>query len=111
MKKTLIISSLFLLPTIALAAYTGNVNGTVTWVKIYNSDNIYFGFSNMPTDHGCTDNFFAINPSLDPELKKRYYSMLLTAKSTKSNVEVGYDKKSASCTNGRPMVESMSLTQ
>jgi len=103
---TLILSSLS-----ALAAYTGNISGTVTWVKIYNSNNIYFGFSNMPTDHGCTDSFFAINPSLDPELKKQYYSMLLTAKSTSANIEVGYDKKSASCSNGRPMVESMALIQ
>ncbi len=111
MKKILIFSALSLFSTITLAAYTGNINGTVTWVKIYNSDNIYFGFSNMPTDHGCTDNFFAITPNLDSELKKRYYSMLLTAKSTKSNIEVGYDKKSPNCTKGRPIVESMALIQ
>lgn len=63
----------------------------------------------MPKDHGCQDGFFAIDPRLDSELRRRYYSMLLAAKSTKSNVEIGYDKKSANCTSGRPIVESMSL--
>ena len=63
----------------------------------------------MPPNHGCRDNFFAVNPSIDAELKKRYYSMLLTAYTSKSNVAVGYDKIAPSCTNGRPMIEALAL--
>lgn len=91
------------------SAYTANHSSTVSWVKIYNSDVIYFGLASMPLDHQCEGTFFALSPGLTEKQRDRYYSMLLTAKTTNSTVSVGYDKVTPDCFSTRPIAHALSF--
>lgn len=63
----------------------------------------------MPGDHQCTGSFFALSPTLTEKQRDRYYSMLLTAKTTNAKVTVGYDKDSPDCFAERPIAHALSL--
>lgn len=90
------------------AAYTANHASTVRWVKIYNSDTIYFRLDDQPATQ-CPDQFFALSPTLTEKQRDRYYVMLLTARSTGAEVVVGYDGFAADCLNGRPLVHALEI--
>jgi len=101
--------STFLFASNCMADYTANHISNITWVKIYNSDVIYYGLETMPTDHQCSGTFFVLSPTLTEKQRDRYYSMLLTAKTTKAQINVGYDKVTADCYATRPVTHAISL--
>lgn len=109
MKKSILVSLLFLSYS-CLAAYTGNVKSTVSWIKIYNNDTIYFKINTMPSDHQCSADYFVLSPNLTDKQRDRYYSMLMTAKASGNDVIVGYDKNSPDCVSNRPVVHALSLS-
>jgi hypothetical protein len=92
------------------SGYTANVGSTVKWVKIYNSDTIYFELHTHPTT-ACTIDNFVLNPSLTSEQRQRYYALLLTARATGQPVSVGYGEQPVDCYNDRALVYAMSLTE
>lgn len=96
-----------LLSSPCFAAYTGNYDAKVSWIKIYNDDTIYFALESMPSDHQCTDNFFVLSPTLTEKQRDRYYSMLLAARASGAVVSVGYDKVNPDCIYGRPVVHAL----
>lgn len=107
MKQIIILTALISLP--CFAAYTGNHKSTVSWLKIYNSDTIYFKLATMPGDHQCTNDYFILSPNLTKKQRDRYYSMLLAARASNSQVSVGYDKDNPDCILNRPVVHALSL--
>lgn len=107
MKKMMLVLIAFIsLPS--LAAYTGNHKSKVSWVNIYNSDVIYFGLESMPPDHQCQTNYFVLSTSLSEKQRERYFSILLAAKTTGSEITVGYDKNNPDCWSDRPLVHAIS---
>jgi len=109
MKNRFIIVVLFCLIANGVnAGYTGNVGATVEWVKIYNSNTIYFGIVS-PVTSLCTVNYFALDSSLSTEIRDRYYSMLLAAKVSKTTVVIGYDSKNADCVGNAIKVHALNL--
>ncbi len=107
--RIILLALITFMPLPCLAAYTGNHNSTVSWLKIYNSDTIYFKLSSMPTDHQCSSNFFILSPNLTEKQRDRYYSMLMTARVSGKTVSVGYDKNNPACVSNRPIVYALSL--
>lgn len=105
-RSTVLVLALMSAPCLA-GSYTANHPSTVTWVKIYNNDTIYFGLESMPTDHQCTGNFFALSPALTDKQRDRYYAMLLTAKLSGVSVTVGYDNAGPDCFNTRPVAHAL----
>ena len=107
--KKILIFNLLLVPWTCFGAYTANHTSTVSWVKIYNNNVIYFGLASMPSDHQCSDNFFVLAPSLTEEQRNRYFSMLIAAKASKATVSVGYDKDAPDCVANRPVVHALAF--
>ena len=105
--KTFIAVSLFCVSLSCGAGYTANHTSKVSWVKIYNSNTIYFRLESMPTDHQCANDYFVLTPSLTENQIDRYYSMLLAAKTSQSTVSVGYDKNSPDCYSNRPVAQAL----
>lgn len=106
MKKSLLILIAFAsLP--CFASYTGNHSSTVSWIKIYNSETIYFKLASMPADHQCGNDYFILSTSITETQRDRYYSMLLAAKASGDVVTVGYDKNNPDCLNDRPLVHAL----
>ena len=89
------------------AADTGSYNSKITWVKIHNSDTIYFKLESMPGDHQCSTNHFILLPALTENQRDRYYSMLLAARASAANVTVNYDKNNADCVFNRPVAHAL----
>lgn len=92
------------------SGYTANVVSTVKWVKIYNSDVIYFELHTHPPI-ACTIDNFVLTPGLTSEQRQRYYALLLTARATGQPVSVGYGDQAGDCYNDRALVYAMSLTE
>ena len=101
---------LFLFVNLSTAGYTANTGGKVAWLKIYNSNVIYFSLDTMPTDHQCANNYFALDPNLTERQSDRYYSLLLAARTSGATVSVGYDYQNASCVyGGTPVIYAVSM--
>ena len=99
-----------LAPCLASASnYTANHSSVVTWIKIYNNDQIYFGVEAMPANATCSGGYFALNPELTEKQRDRYYSMLLAAKTTKTVVSIGYDKNSPDCISNIQKVHALAF--
>lgn len=88
-------------------AYTGNYSAKVSWIKIYNSDTIYFALESMPGDNQCPESSFVLSPSLTEKQRDRYYSMLLAARASGATVSVGYDKDNPDCVGGRSVIHAL----
>lgn len=99
-----------LLPFTALSSsYTANHSSVVTWIKIYNNDQIYFGVEAMPSNATCGGGYFSLSPALTEKQRDRYYSMLLAAKTTKITVSIGYDKDSPDCIGNVQKVHALAF--
>lgn len=61
----------------------------------------------MPSDHQCTNDYFVLKSSITDKQRDRYYSMLLTARTTGTTLTVGYDKINPDCSNDRPVVHAL----
>ncbi|MCH2160091.1 MAG: hypothetical protein MK096_15080 [Oleiphilaceae bacterium] len=107
-RRCVIFCALFFSSGFLLAAYTANTTGAVSWVKIYNTDTIYFQLQSMPSDHQCSTNYFVLASSITSDQRDRYFSMLLAAKMSGAKVSVGYDKN-GTCQNNSPLVYALSI--
>lgn len=92
----------------AWCAYTANCLSTVRWVKIYNSDTIFFALEQPPTTQ-CPEQSFVLSPALTEQQRSRYYAMLIAAKVGGNQVAVGYDDQSADCYRDRPIAHALNL--
>lgn len=108
MKKLMLVTLLTLTMPCFAGSYTANHTSKVSWVKIYNTDVIYFALDSMPDDHQCDGNFFILSKELTEKQLDRYYAMLLAARSSRGVITVGYDKTEPDCANGRPKTHSIS---
>jgi len=93
----------------ALSGYSLNISGTVNWVKIYNSEVIYFELSNQPAH--CANRFFAISSTQQTSEKQRdrYYAMLLAARAAQTTVSVGYGTDAGDCVDGGVLVHALTF--
>ncbi len=91
------------------AAYTANITSTILWIKIYNNDVIYFEVANQPTTQCVTKNFVIDPTKTSASQINRYYSMLLTAKSSKTQIAIGYDGTGVDCFNDRSVIYAIEL--
>lgn len=92
----------------AWPSYTNNQLSTVAWVKVYNSDVIYFQLTTQPTT-ACALTYFVLSPGLTADQRQRYYALLLTAKATGQQVSVGYGVQAVDCYDDKPLVYALSL--
>jgi len=90
----------------ALADYSANHTSTVKWVKIYNTDVIYFQLNIQPTT-ACAQPYFMLSTTLTSEQRNRYYAMLLAANATGDVVRVGYGTEPGDCHNDRAIVYAL----
>lgn len=51
------------IPHASWSAYTSNHESTISWIKLYNSDTIYFALVGQPSTP-CAENYFVLSPSL-----------------------------------------------
>ena len=92
----------------ALSGYSANVTGTVSWVKIYNSETIVFELSNQPTH--CANRYFVLAPGHTTEKQRdRYYAMLLAARAAAQPISVGYGTAAEDCVDGSVLVHALAL--
>lgn len=94
----------------ANAGYTANTKSTIEFLKIYNSDIVYFRLQTMPQT-GCRVNYFVLSPNLTEAQRNRQFTTLLTAKIAGAKVEIGYDGNAPDCYNDRALVHAVSLEQ
>jgi hypothetical protein len=82
------------------AGYDANLNGEVSHVMTYSSGLILFRLKNQPSAHPqCNKAYFAIATDVSEAAASRLYARLLTAHTTKTSVNIGYDSL-GSCANG-----------
>lgn len=98
----------FIFSTSAFAAYTANHKSTIKWVKIYNSDIIYFQLDDQPTTD-CSYSYFVLNNKLTENQRNRYYTTLLAARASGQEISVGYDRQQADCLYDTPIVYAVAF--
>ncbi len=82
------------------ANYNANISGVVTNVLTYDSGLILFRLDNQPSSHPtCKATYFAIALDVKDVAVSRMLSRLLTAHTTKTSVNIGFDN-TADCGNG-----------
>ncbi|MPW29046.1 hypothetical protein F9L16_08565 [Agarivorans sp. B2Z047] len=88
------------------AAYTANVTSTVQWVKIYNNQTIYFKLNDHPNTP-CDQDYFILDSLMDDAMTERFFTMLLSAKTTNAPVLVGYGTAPEDCRSGRSLAYAL----
>ena len=82
------------------ASYNDNMVGEVTAVMTYTSGLILFRLHNQPSTHpSCNKTYFAIATDVKDVAVNRMLSRLLTAHTTKTPVNIGFDN-AGDCGNG-----------
>ncbi|MDO6763106.1 hypothetical protein [Agarivorans sp. 1_MG-2023] len=98
--------ALFTLSFSSNAAYTANVTSTIQWVKIYNNSTIYFKLNDHP-DTPCDYDYFIVDSLMDDAMTERFYTTLLSAKTTNATVLVGYGTDVEDCRSGRSLAYAL----
>ncbi len=77
----------------AFAQHNANMRGVLEGVYVYtDGDYIYFRLKNQPTSHpSCNPKYFVIDSSVPHERQQMLLTRLMTAYTTKENVNIGYD--------------------
>lgn len=106
-------AALFLAISISASAAITSIAGTVSWVGQFSptagfaAESITFALTNQPTGL-CSSgyNMFMISPASVPDAqsRKNMLAILLTAKASGAQVQVGYDNASGFCDQNVPAI-------
>ncbi|MGY5452587.1 hypothetical protein ACVFI8_16820 [Agarivorans sp. MS3-6] len=88
------------------ADYTANVSSTVQWVKIYNNSTVYFKLNDHPVTP-CDYDYFILDTLMNEAETERFFTMLLSAKTTNAPVLVGYGTAPEDCRSGRSLAYAL----
>lgn len=87
-------------PIAAHATYNANINDVISNVRVYDDGLVLLRVQNQPTTHpACNPNYFAIDNTLDPDIRAMLLSRALIAKSSGEITNIGYDGL-GSCARG-----------
>jgi hypothetical protein len=89
------------LPFAAHATYNANTYGVITNVRVYDDGLVLLTLQNQSTitHPSCAPAYFAIDRTLDPNIRAMLLSRALVARSSGEVVNIGYDGV-GSCANG-----------
>lgn len=74
------------------AAYTSNIQGVISNVRVYDDGRVLVRLENQPTAHPvCNPEYFAIDSTMDPNIRAMLLSRVLVAKASNETVNIGYD--------------------
>lgn len=74
------------------AAYTSNIQGVVSNVRVYDDGRVLIRLENQPAAHPvCRPDYFAIDSTLDPDIRAMLLSRVLVAKTSNETVNIGFD--------------------
>jgi len=100
-RKILLVMGIAVCSYGANAHYNANMKGVIENVLVYtDGDYVYIQLKNQPTTHPtCRPNYFVIDASLPHERRQMLLTRLMTAYTTKENVNIGYDAE-GDCAHG-----------
>lgn len=99
------------MPIDAQGGWNANIGGNVTYVTSMPSGIVTFKLSNQPTT-GCVGNeYFSFSPASIPDIESRnhFLALLLMARTSGSQVTIGYDTSASCDSSGYPMPFAITL--